>query len=1416
MEQRVTVTDYDLIERLSETPISEAWLAVHRSTGRKCFLKLSRPDSPLGGQVAAERLYHSYQQQRILRSRLLITAKSRGFFEGREFAEYPWLDDAHRQVLTTATFWRRFPESLTGICAAVDLLHSLGLVHCDLKLSNFLVSSDDNAASVRLIDFDFLMPAYADLERRIVGTYEYMAPEITAGERVSPESDNYSIGVLVRRCLADAPPDHPRVQALATLSEQLTQPDALDRPTWLLGAVERSGAVDAAAVRSAEKCVLASGLIMRLYEVRSRLAAGLMRPSEFLKGQRCLGLPDELLQELDRAFGRSRRRTIVAARRFVGESEVRHLADSWHISAPDKAYERLYGALEAVASHDGQHLELQKSVDLSDALQDARKLRAENKPLRAYLRLSPALDHARGTNVAVSAELRADGLIEAGELCLLLTRSGDALACFREASGVLAAGSDRYYRACRAMVQIAATVGESAGASQLVDRVLGEFGPGERTAWKLEFRRLRAFLDGSLGQPQKADKDLSLLLEEAEKIGDLELVAKVHLTCSAVKSHMGKHEEARLHAILSAVTARRAGSTDVLFSAYTSLCILGLDAARYGKAIRYGERALRLAVTPLTRLFLGTLHLSLTALYARLSEFERGEASLSDLRSLFATEVTSGRLAQYYWSRGCLLLFWGKLREAETHLRHALSILSPAGSFREWNNTLTNLSDLELYRGRHDRCRRMSEQAVALAEQCEDVPARAEAYYRQLVVALVEHKQGSDEDYLATLSLLLRTGCYANGAVLLLFMILYCDRSTVRQALSIAADAFPVMESSGEPVMKATALLRGICEVPEETPTDAIPDLKRAYQILMANGRRFAAMHICRRIADLYAAGAESKVAHKFYLQARHLADAMDNRVFTAAIEPDLTRTSERDTLAAGRLQAFLNISRILRRIDNYERALQEVVRFAATETGAERGVLLLQAAGTGEFRIKTSLNCDLQSLQDITDFSRSIPAFVAQQRSPLLIDDAMRDERTRDYRSIIAHNIRSVLCVPVWSDEELVGALYLDHHTIPAMFDESDFTFVTALSNFLSVILGAVEKVRTVSVKAAQLTEDLVRTGAGPEIITKSPKVRALLEGLQTLARTGSPLLFQGESGTGKELFCDLVHRLSRRADRPFVKLNCSAVTETMYEAELFGVARRSVTEVDGRLGRFEMADGGTLLLDEVGDMSKAMQAKVLRVLETGEYERVGNPRTHYCDVRIICATNRDLEKMVATGEFRLDLLYRINQMTIVLPPLRERTEDIAPLTAYFLEKFSPTPSHRPRIGEGIMNLFMRYQWPGNVRELRNVIERCCLMRPGKDVRLEDLPTALQDFRRPEVVDAPKRSRKVMLDALRSADWDVAVASHRAGIPSKELQGLDEVQERTFIRHRLETHRGNISRAARAAGIPLTTFRRRMKRYHL
>jgi len=337
-----------------------------------------------------------------------------------------------------------------------------------------------------------------------------------------------------------------------------------------------------------------------------------------------------------------------------------------------------------------------------------------------------------------------------------------------------------------------------------------------------------------------------------------------------------------------------------------------------------------------------------------------------------------------------------------------------------------------------------------------------------------------------------------------------------------------------------------------------------------------------------------------------------------------------------------------------------------------------------------------------------------------------------------------------------------------------------------LVVLEKALEKLR-LQRETQNLRERVRERYRFHNIVGDAPELQAVYEVVKRAAPTRATVLILGESGTGKELIAQALHEESPRRERPFIKVSCAALSETLLESELFGHEKGAFTGAIGRReGRFELADGGTLFLDEIGDISPALQIKLLRVLQQKEFERVGGVSTLKVDVRLVAATNRDLASEVKNGKFREDLYYRLNVVAVTLPPLRQRKGDIPALVSHFVEKYGKAYAKEIRgLAPGTLNALLAHDWPGNVRELENVVERAVVLAKGLEMTADDLPPILRG----------PRPRERAPGAL---------------IPGATLYQI----EREAILRTLEMVGGSTSRAAEILGISVRKIQYRLKEY--
>jgi Nif-specific regulatory protein len=330
--------------------------------------------------------------------------------------------------------------------------------------------------------------------------------------------------------------------------------------------------------------------------------------------------------------------------------------------------------------------------------------------------------------------------------------------------------------------------------------------------------------------------------------------------------------------------------------------------------------------------------------------------------------------------------------------------------------------------------------------------------------------------------------------------------------------------------------------------------------------------------------------------------------------------------------------------------------------------------------------------------------------------------------RRAVEGQIVSFIGVPIKVGRDCIGVLSVDRKGEKHPLDfQRDVLFLSMVANLIGQTVklhrAVIDERNQLLSERSHLKRELAGKFSIDNVIGRSKRMQEVFADVHQVAPARSTVLIRGESGTGKEAIARAIHFLGNRKDGPFVKLNCAALPESLLESELFGHEKGSFTGATGeRKGRFELANGGTLFLDEIGDISPGFQAKLLRVLQEREFERVGGSKTIKVDVRLVAATNRNLEDMVKKGDFRADLYYRINVVTIFLPPLRDRREDIPALVDYFIGRFNKDNKRKLAISPEAMEIFTRCNWPGNVRELENCIERAATMTRGNVIRNIDM----------------------------------------------------------------------------------------------
>ncbi len=418
-------------------------------------------------------------------------------------------------------------------------------------------------------------------------------------------------------------------------------------------------------------------------------------------------------------------------------------------------------------------------------------------------------------------------------------------------------------------------------------------------------------------------------------------------------------------------------------------------------------------------------------------------------------------------------------------------------------------------------------------------------------------------------------------------------------------------------------------------------------------------------------------------------------------------------------LTAILQIITKISAIRDAETLENELLRQIFEVVPADEGAILL-VDDSREFAEIVGLNRTDEN--EPINVSQTVVSQVLQTNQVILVTDFAAEENLQNAESLFLRKVSSLLCAPVVLFEKTLGVIYLA--SAKANFDESHLRFLTAVAGIAAVSIENARNFAFLESENARLRGETLNQN----MLGESLSMEKIFEIIRKVAPTDSTVLINGESGTGKELAAQAIHLNSKRADKPFVAINCAALTETLLESELFGHEKGAFTGATAqKKGKIETANGGTLFLDEIGEMNINLQAKLLRVLQEREFERVGGVRSVKADIRLIAATNRDLQTEVKNGNFRQDLFYRLNVVRLTMPALRERREDILLLAESFAAKFSRILNRKIRgISANAKKLLLKYDFPGNVRELENAIERAAVLGSTEWILPEDLP---EDF---------------------------------------------------------------------------------------
>jgi transcriptional regulator with GAF, ATPase, and Fis domain/tetratricopeptide (TPR) repeat protein len=542
--------------------------------------------------------------------------------------------------------------------------------------------------------------------------------------------------------------------------------------------------------------------------------------------------------------------------------------------------------------------------------------------------------------------------------------------------------------------------------------------------------------------------------------------------------------------------------------------------------------------------------------------------------------------------------------------------------------------------------------------------------------------------------------------------------------------------------------------------------LKKSHELLKNAGAKIELGRTQVELAKFFISQKENSPAKQFANMAYLTLTEIDSHLFPSELLFLVQDKPQKNRM-------FKGISELSNAVDSFQDTdsyLGKVVTILTDMFGAERAAILLRENGNPNAPLHIAATRSF-SPEELTQFDgeplQTLILSAFEKKNPLIINGPEKNINFPKPDTNI-FSVRSLACIPLVIHGLNIGLIYIDNRLLEGIFSDKDFVIMTAIATQVALYLKATTYHRELSlskVHSKNLPSYLENNGSDkefPQILGKSKAIKSALIKIKKVAITDATVLILGETGVGKELMAQAIHQKSHRADKPFITINISALSESLLPSELFGYEKGAFTGADkAKAGRFEMAHNGTIFLDEIGDLSTEAQVKLLRVLQEGEFERVGGNQTIHSDFRLIAATNRNLSNMVAMGDFRSDLFYRIGTFPIEILPLRERKEDIPILASYFLQKYAT--KHRKSvltIPKYEIEKLLEYSWPGNIRELEHIIERSLILSESSELLIPNFEitsiSSEKKTNRTELLPLDEISRRHIIKVLNHTKWRV------------------------------------------------------------
>jgi Nif-specific regulatory protein len=928
-----------------------------------------------------------------------------------------------------------------------------------------------------------------------------------------------------------------------------------------------------------------------------------------------------------------------------------------------------------------------------------------------------------------------------------------------------------------------------------------------------------AYLHVELGAPRKALRYAMHAYRVLRDTDDHQTVAQLSLTIGLALARLGRPHEAVDWLQNGAATFRRIDDTDGLVTALNNLGLVHKNLREWREATRFLEQALQISERKGLFARMRLLHQNLGLIRYRLGQWDLADEHFrQSLRISREVSHPAGE-ANAHLALGMLARRRHQLDRAEEHHRRALELANAAGARREAELAREFLGEVELDRGNGPAALALIEPALEEARsQAPQGDVAMELTIRfGIALRLVGRLDEAQAQLLRGLAMAESAGDRIEHAIALRELArldaVRGHASGMESRLQAAAQAF---EQLGELFELATTLAAWSddlallsASVRHRIALEPVADAARRAALI------FRQLNVVPLAAESLLSLARLESERERYDQAlslleqaeQWLTECGDAEVEGRAMA--LRREIERQYVAVSlstcnEFRALEEANRLFRETSDMDGLLAQIVKLAVEHAGGDRGFVAFSSA-PGRLDVVAQHGLGRDRARRMLRVLESVAGSRLAESGPMFSSRLAADPRFSGALADALEGVGSLVCVPLNFPSQAVGLVYVDrlNDNLLGAFKQRDLNLLAVLAN--SAAVAVVEAQRSLLLAENQQLRDQLRPTPGTErIVSQSREVAGILALLRKVSDSSATILFMGETGTGKGLFAQVVHEMSSRRDRPFVQVNCAALPEHLLESELFGYVQGAFTGATrDKPGLFEEAAGGTIFLDEIEKIPEAVQAKLLHVLDRGEIRPVGATRTRKVEARVICATGGDLRERIREGRFLEDLYYRLNDITVRVPSLRERREDVPVLAQHFLAHFSRQMEKDVRgFAPEVMRLFLESEWRGNVRELEKTVKRMVVLADDGDVLgAELLPAELREERSA----APAHAA--------NGGHAPEGAAPKGG---RTLRRSVSELERRMIAEALERYHGNKARVARELGLSYPTLLSRIRAYGL